>query len=303
MVDYSDIENLNEHQARELLIKELRELEEGFEQTKALRQKIKDELGSLEKIDDLLLKIANLNQVLFRAEKSIHYLARSGYYGAQLQDVPPEVVNLRRLHDLFRRLHLAVQKLREHLVENSGTINEYESFIARRKIEIEKYSGKKRYRYIFSYLDPTNYRNKNRSNLGAKKIASRYRGDLYLVRSFAFRFNNEIKIDGNDIHLIVNSIRLAQSIGSHIQNNLETWKRDVSYGTTSGDYTRQRHPVTGAYTDELNLAIRNLWGLIYYLEELADDEEFIRATNIKIVKIDRREHVTIEEMLKLNPGS
>ena len=270
-----------------LVKQELDNVEARFAELVKLRSQVKSAVSDSEKIEDLIAKIDNFYRHLRQAENYSSSLTRKGYYGAQMHDQPEPVLTLRKLNSVFNELKLAINKILGHLKDEGETLEQFREKLEKTKDILKRGSGFRRYSFLLRFLNPKNYLKKYRAWLNPNRIAEDYEWNIFRLNELV----DEETITEKDIHVLERSLHIVYSIHGLINRERDTWLGEKKQG----------NPMLfgGLYPGILENLNRLLPILAKILEDLAEDEQFIAVTNVKIIKLERKEVKNIKLLAEI----
>ena len=252
-------------------------LEEQLVQMKEERKKSRESFRTLEESGILLNKLDNIAKHLDDARIAIEKMTEYKYYGAQKYDTPPQVKSLREFTKSIKRLHQIFIKVHSHLRIQEKDFKSLESIMQSNKESLEQLAGLPNRKSKLSIINPANWITRSRlaefKMTEPHQVEERLTGMLKELTYIASYLNKDVKIAEADFKYIEMSIVIVNQVGRLIHNNRHVWMRE---GTHYGQWYCY-------YKQELEEALQVLARVSKSLEELAEDESFMKALAIKII--------------------
>lgn len=232
--------------------------------------------------EQLITKLGIICDKLKNTYKSLRKLTHEKYYGAQSHDIPEQVTQLRTLNDLIDQLRIVFSKLRYHIRTQTGDFEHLEKEIKGYRDLLTEYGGITPRKRFLSSLNPLTWIVEDRRNyhFNTNKEGLRYLIGLVAeeCKIYMASLKMHFKISESDIYLLKYSLAIVNQAGYVIANSRHIWLREgIHYG-----------PWYCYYKQELDDALHRLTELKHVLEEIADDENFLKASAVEIIKHAKR---------------
>lgn len=253
--------------------------------------RVKEELDQIGDVEDIINKIKVINSRLYRALEAIKLLIHNKYYGAiRDEERPQEVHELYRLSTYLERLSYVFEKMKNHLTADENAFSDILAGINNTREMLKAYDAgffKRHFRRI-------NPKTKHRYHFtrGKKETIESLRTALHGF-GHAFReLRLLINFNEKDLEILEHALAIVHKLGGHMHDNAQVWMRDdLRKETLTGT-------VTANYIHELGLLEKVLMELVEKLEEIVDDEKFVRISNVKIIKINKKEQDWFKHALR-----
>lgn len=282
---WEEIEKLNELQLRESIGSELENLKKRHETVLAERKRIKESISESKDIQSLIRKLNELDKYL---KESISHVS-SAYTGfferASDENTVTQVKILENLNLNLEKIRIAFRKIIRHLKDDKRSINKVLRWIEDTEDLLKTTSGFRRY---FHY-NPINMVTGRKRLMGSERIKKVFQNELFSCGTLSRDMEKELEIGEQDFQAIEQSTKIVYNIGVQIKRNLDLWRMSPNLKNKS------------KYLSIIATILSLLKELINLLHELAEDEQFIEVTGIRIIKLQRNDLAVLNSIIQKLP--
>lgn len=229
-----------------------------------------------------------LEEKINTAKRELEGLTKRGYYGAARfhESLPGSVSELEDLTSLLEELGETMTKIRRNISRDVLLWEKIPNHIRDRRSSLEKAAHMKDFRYYAGFLLPGKITGRGLFDR-IKYMHPMLIASLKSAKESRKYIHESIKISQVDFDRMQEASVLVNQIGSHIRSNIFVWNSDKTYGQWNARYHK-----------ELVLVGNALVELRDALHQLADDEEFVEVTGMRIKKVERREEDVLGDLTR-----
>jgi hypothetical protein len=263
---WGEILSLSDAELKSSIASELESLRERYEAVRKERLRLREAIADSVRVETLLGKLVTVENHLAQAFGMVDSLCSRG---DRINIKPSHQMKrqiMQELNGMLAKVRYAVSKIIKHLSDDKHTLEVVNDHLVSMNKLLMNTSGWRRY---------INYANIFRGDtrlIGNRNIRQVLQDELHSNRVYSSILERELLLDEDDMKSIAESTRTAHEVARHLKKSLPAFAKNP----------RQK---------EFVAAVREVYRLIAELVRqlhiLAEDEEFLKATGIRIIKLER----------------
>jgi hypothetical protein len=266
VMHWGEILSLSDAELKSSIASELESLRERYQAVRKERLRLREAIADSVRVETLLGKLVTVESHLVKALGMVESLCSQG---DRVNTRPSHQIKIQVMHELngmLANVRNAVGKIIKHISDDERTLLAVDDHLVSMNKLLMNTSGWRRY---------INYANIFRGDtrlIGNRNIRQVLQDELHSNRVYSSILERELLLDEDDMKSIAESTKTAHDVLRHLKKSLPAFAKNP----------RQK---------EFLAAVREFYRLIAELIRelhiLAEDEEFLKATGIKIIKLER----------------